>query len=484
MQPSRLRAAVVPVVLALIAALVTPSPAVALQDRPVTVVAVVDSGFSPYHYDFLGSQHPWNTDSDPGNDLDFSAHPSTYVEGHPGAERLDLTLPGSATADVDQLRGVDSAKWNSFGRSTTSQARMYWMPGTKVIGAVRFGGERFEGSNSAHGTRSAASAAGNLHGTCPECLFVLVSGMLPEALAWAMSQPWIDVVTNSYGHSTTPLRDNVYRHGPVQQGKAASEAGQVVVFSAGNGLANAFDVPAFTYWSSEKGPDWVVTVGAVSPDDQATYSGAGKPVDISSIGRSYPSTGGSLAEGTGTHSGTSNAAPVVAGYFGRVLQSARETLGDLSAGHAAGVVAQGEPVTCGTAHPSCPLGDGVLTRAELQDLVFHNVLPDPGLNAAGVASVQGVPHAYYYQGHGAVLGRLRGSHDWLEEAGRMIGASTGVAAPPQRPAGERNWFVVDSMCRQGIWGDWTGGYYTGSAPDMNPIDDPLATSFRAGCSAL
>ncbi len=220
----------------------------------MTVVAVVDSGFSPYHYDFLGSQHPWNTDADQANDFDFTADPAGYVQGYPGAERLDLTLPKAPDEDVDALRAKDAAKWATVERSTPSDPKLHWIPGTKVIGAIRFAGEAFQGPNSAHGTRSAASAAGNIHGTCPECVFVLISGMEAAALAWANAQPWIDVVTNSYGHSTTGFRDNIYRHGPVQQTRAASEAGQVVVFSSGNGLLNSFDAPMVTYWSSEKGP--------------------------------------------------------------------------------------------------------------------------------------------------------------------------------------------------------------------------------------
>ena len=94
---------------------------------------------------------------------------------------------------------------------------MHWFPGTKVIGAVNFGGSFF-GGNEAHGTKSAASAAGNLHGMCAECLFVLVrDGENGVGLKWAAAQPWIDIVSNSYGASILgdSFRDNIYFHGPV-----------------------------------------------------------------------------------------------------------------------------------------------------------------------------------------------------------------------------------------------------------------------------
>lgn len=58
----------------------------------------------------------------------------------------------------------------------------------------------------------------------------------------------------------------------------------------------------------------------------------------------------------------------------------------------------------------------------------------------------------------------------------------GSAAPYARPAGETNWFVVDSKCRQKLWGAWTGGYYQGSDPILNPQADPIATAFNEWCS--
>jgi hypothetical protein len=157
-------------------------------------------------------------------------------------------------------------------RSNATSATAYWLPGTKVIAALKFS-TTFQAGNAAHGTVSAAVAAGNVHGSCPECLFVLVQGSSDAALAWVAQQPWIDIVTNSYGAGSVVqantagfTRDNAYWRSPVGLTRDASEEGMVVVFSAGNGFVNAFDAPMFTYWSSQKGPDWYVTVGAVDPD--------------------------------------------------------------------------------------------------------------------------------------------------------------------------------------------------------------------------
>lgn len=457
-----------------------------LAPRPLTVVAVIDNGFSPYHYDFLGSQHPWNRDDDPANDLDFGVDPARYLPGHPGGTRLDLTLPTAPDEDVDVLRKeVDAATWAAFPDSDLSTGvDLVWFPGTKVVGALRFG-SAFENTNAAHGTASASVAAGNLHGTCPECLFVLITGDSNQALQWVAQQPWIDVVSNSYGHSVVggPVRDNVYLNAPVAATRQASEDGQVVVFSAGNGLLNAFDVPMFTYWSSEKGPDWIVTVGAASPTSRSTYSGAGKPVDVTSIGSAYPASGGATANGTGTHSGTSNAAPVTAGTFAKLLQRSRELLGDGTPGHAGGVVASGTPVACGEAEPECVLGDGVLTRRELQDTIFHNVLPSPLRVSVGTVWPT-TQFAYYYQGHGLIHGRIDGPAAYEQEAQRFVDAAVGDVASHARPAGEKNWFTVDSKCRQRLWGSWSGGYYDGTEPTWVPNQDGIAMAFWAWCSAL
>lgn len=448
-------------------------------------MGVVDGGFSPYHFDFLGHQHPWNLDSDATNNFDAFADPATYITGYPGSTPINITIPTSPTQEVGGLRsGADAGEWAKLQASTATNVKMYRFPGTKIIGALNFTtSSQFYSTNSSHGTRSAASAAGNVHGTCPECLFVLINGTTTAALAWAASQPWIDVVTNSYGHSIVGgfVRDNVYFGAPLDATRSASNAGQFIVFSAGNGLVNAFDVPMFTYWSSEKGPDWIITVGAADPRAQQQYSGAGKPVDISSIGSSYPSTGGTTANGAGTHSGTSNAAPVTAGTFARVIQQGRAALGDTTEGYAGGVVASGGAFACGSANAACPLANGVLTRAEVQEVVFRSVLP----SSFGVALDTVWPstaYNYYYQGHGVLTGRSQNPLQFKAEQRRFVDVLRGSAAPYARPPGEANWFVVDSKCRQKLWGAWTGGYYQGSDPILNPQADPIATAFNEWCS--
>lgn len=94
-------------------------------------------------------------------------------------------------------------------------------------------------------------------------------------------------MTNSFGFSLL-LRDRYYNGGNAALSKAASERGQTIFFSAGNGQVNAFAAPNATLPSSQERPDWMVTVGAIDPDNEGSYIGHGKPVDIASIGSGYP----------------------------------------------------------------------------------------------------------------------------------------------------------------------------------------------------
>jgi subtilisin family serine protease len=490
------------VVLLVVATLLVPARASDIgADEPenpgVTVVAVIDSQFNPYHYDFLGSQHPWNLDADPTNDIDFTADPAGYIEGFPGATPLPLTLPTTPDQDISRVPPQDQAVWEQLRQSTADDVKLYRFPGTKVVGAAWLDHSPYQGNNEGHGTRAAAVAAGNLHGTCPECVFVLIAGK-DEAVKWAASQPWIDVVTNSWAFGFTPaqLATHSRARAPIEATRAAVEAGQTIaVASLNQGFwesdrANS-PLPEPSYLTGDQGPDWMVTVGSISADTEQTFTAAGKPVDISSYGEGYPSSGGTTATGESLFNGTSNATPVVAGTIARVIQKGRELLHDKSEGHRDGVVASGHRFRCGRENPSCPLGDGVLLRAEAQATVFQNVLPSPPVIKPTHSRIPSTEYSYAYQGHGVVYGRMPSDkyankqQRYLDEQKRFLDVLRGDATSRDRPPGEQNWMTVDSKCRQRLWGMWTGGYYhEGVEPSLHPVTDPLATTFNAWCSAM
>ncbi len=497
---------------------VAPSDAGATRARPsgvedATVVAVVDFNFVPYHWDLLASKMPQASDADASNDLLLDRPPHKWLPGFPrpskfaSYNRLDLTLnekdPKTPIQSLDQ---ADTAKWEKVKNSTFEEINYYWMPGTKVIGAVEFAGAKLHGTTGDHGTGVTSVSVGNIHGTCPECLLVFlnVDSGVPRteanALRWAMAQPWIDVVTNSYGHGVA----KIYNGRGVEESRRASERGQTIFFSGGNGMENAYTATNSTYHSSEKGPDWIVTVGAVSPgannyyedglrtSEHASYLGAGKPVDVAGIGLDYPSAyQADTVAGTGRFgfSGTSNAAPTVAGSYARALYLARRDLKGPSRVQRRGVVATGKPYRCGPARRDCELGDGRLTAAELRTRLLHGAIHTPaGMTTYAGGELPAVGEdEFMNEGHGSYFARETGkTRNWLKEFERIIGPLEGRAKPLKRPEGEREWMVVDSWCRQGIWGAWTGGYYVDGEtelPGPSPAF-PLRSLLATSCPAL
>jgi hypothetical protein len=456
----------------------------------VTVIAVIDNGYNPYHYDFLASRMPQALDADPSNDLPLTTPPQDWIPGYsmlatPVA--LPITLPFGATNSPATLAGADVAVWDSV-----LPLNPYWIPGTKIVTAMTFdNGTRILGSSGSHGAGTSSVSAGNVFGSCPECVVVLLQyssqGGAASAVRWATRQPWIDVITNSWGFSTGN-RDNVTWYSDPIHTKRSTERGQAVFWSAGNGQENAFVAPVTTQYSSDKGPDWIIQVGAMSPSG-TSYSGAGKTVDLAGIGSSYPASyGATTVSNGGTFSGTSNATPTLAGTYGRALYLARRALGGPSKTQADLVIATGEPVVCGAVRPSCELGDGTLTSIELREALFAaSVRTSGGMNVGGVGDVPaGDEIDMANEGHGGWFVRQQRFRDdlWLSEFDRLWQPLIGDALYPTRPAGEAEWFIVDSYCRQQIWGDWALGAYVRDETTL-PGDDtawPVRSAYERICT--
>jgi hypothetical protein len=481
-------------------------PAAAGADD-ATVIAVIDSGFAPYHWDYLASKMPQATDKDRSNDLPLDDAPNTWLPGFPNPNRdfatyrpLNLSLEEkNALESVDALDQKDGKVWESVKQTTPEDKKphFYWIPDTKVIGAIDFAGNQIHGDTSAHGTGTTSVSVGNIHGTCPECLLVFISysgaANGEAAINWAMKQPWIDVISNSYGFSATPAsRDRIYAGSNEQLQRQASTRGQTIFFSAGNGLENAFLVPNTTLFSSQEGPDWIVTVGAVSPGAHASYTGHGKPADIAGIGSGYPAAYGSPTvggTGSGGFSGTSNATPTIAGTYARALYLARRNLDGPSRIQSGGVIARGGGFKCGSVRPGCELGDGLLTAVELRERLFHGAVhTKAGLTPAGIGSLEPIGEdEFLAEGHGSYFARETGKvKDWLAEFERLLGPLEGRAKSLKRPKGERQWMIVDSFCRQHLWGHWTGGYYLDGKTKLpgQDMDWPLRSAIEQNCPHL
>jgi hypothetical protein len=472
------------------------------------VVAVIDGSFSPYHWDFAASKLPQHLNRDPLDDIPLSKAPHTYLPGFPSPKSfaryspLKLTLaPNEEDAVPADLDTEDADAWASFETSTKSKIDYRWIPNSKIIGALTFGGAskapgtRFHANTGAHGMGTSSVSVGNLYGTCPECLVVMIqysdapSG--EEAIQWAQSQPWIDVVTNSYGFSQVE-RERVYNGSDVVAQQRATERGQMNLFSSGNGVSNTFTIPNSTLTSSQEGPDWIVTVGAVDPDDDDNYTGTGKPADIAGIGSGYPSAYNAKDQSGGAaFGGTSNATPTIAGTYARALYYARRAMAGRSRIQRDGVISVGK-ATCGKARRDCEIGNGKLSELELRRRLFQGAIPTKGNIDPGSQSVASGPSAgdarFMSEGHGVYHGRVkRDDAIWNAEfRSRLLDPLLGRVPAPKRPVGELRYMRADSWCRQSIWGEWTKGYYRGDdtpVPEQDPAF-PARSAYQSYCEHL
>ena len=238
-------------------------------------------------------------------------------------------------------------------------------------------------------------------------------------------------------------------------------------------------------------PDWVITVGATVPGSSgATESGSGKPVDVSGIGEAYPSAYDSTTVTNGQRfSGTSNAAPTIAGTYARGLWMARKAMAGPSRVQAGGVISVGK-ATCGRARPACEVGDGRLTAVELRDRLLKGAKSTGGGAApGGLTSLPRLADEHYAnEGFGTYYARLKQDDErWLAEFDRFFGPVVGTRAALARPADEAAWFLVDSWCRQHVFGSWSGGYYRDgrtTLPAPDPQAAPLRTAYAAACNGL
>ncbi|MEA3189585.1 MAG: hypothetical protein QOD77_167 [Thermoplasmata archaeon] len=395
------------------------------------VVAVTDTGINPYNPDFGRV---------PGQP---TGHPSSYVDAFPSGM---ATLTPSCTA----TSGIVAACASDFAGVATGTP--YWIEGTKVIAAISFdpyGAVPILDENG-HGTASASVAIGNTNGLCPACLLVVVEGLLDEGVAWAASQPYVDIITNSWVSAAAGLATNV-GGAEIPETKALVEEGGSVLFAAGNGHENMFITPMQTYESGYTGVDWHMVVGAVFPGDTSVL-GSGKPVHVSSYGAAVPSACHDDASSSCFHSGTSAATPQVAGALGHVLTKAKRLLDSKHEGPEGTVLIAGEPFGVAAKGDLVPgnqyLDDGLLTRQELWNLVLRtaaplSATPDPLYSPPSIG-LPASPVDHGYAGYGVVNQASRDDAIDRLAAGSDLPDTTDVD----------DFIRQDSEVRVAYWGPW------------------------------
>ena len=387
----------------------------AFRSKPFVVIAFVDTGINPYHQDFRAPE--------------FVHHPSKFIEGYP--KESQALKPSFGIADskgYEAARKADDLMWS---RVTRNELR--WIPGTRVVGAISLGEGDTDGTHpertilddQGHGTGVASVSAGQFFGSNNNALIVTVESLGENSLEWATSQPWIDIVSNSWGNlANLPLGDP-------SMTKEATERGQTVVFSAGNGATNTnsstvfppggpvedpckcktpdSDISMTDPWS---GPSWLLTIGAASPINGQAHWWHSIPVDVSSFGSKWRAAGAFGVRvkpdeknlETRDFGGTSCAAPTTAGVLSSIILKAREVLKDTTEGQEKDQVVAS--AAKGVKLPAKgPLKDGKLTRLEAEELVQKTAFPtpaDPEKMSWDYAVRPTTPFYYVYQGYGVV----------------------------------------------------------------------------------
>jgi len=351
------------------------------------VVAVVDTGINPYHKQF-------RDDSERAYQ-----HPSTYIEGYPeDAIRFDLNLDdpdywAAVRSDCEEWRQVENGK-------------LYWFPGTKIIGGVSVGNIAGMGACTAqqpaggkildtggHGTMTASRTAGNTYGACRECRVVAVqfptsiplinpassTGPAVQAIRFAADNAaWIDAQSNSWG-PFAPLWDPTGTAGLLTANpeivRAVEETAQkhAAFWASGNGAAFRGGVAGHPTLLAPHMTPSAIIVGGMDSGYVNTWPGFPPHVISDSCDSWAAQHRTTTGENGSVGGGTSGATPFAAGGAARILMEARGILGDTRTGVEDDVVAEGPAGLVA----SGPLADGELTLAEWKDLVFKTATARP-----------------------------------------------------------------------------------------------------------
>lgn len=343
---------------------------------PNAIVAIIDTGINPYHVTFRDSSRR------------ARVHPSKYLPGYP-KDAIALRLSLNETRYWEAVKKDCKSVW-----SKVKPGRLYWFPGTKIVGAISFEAESAVNCEAAqppgakildygaHGTMTASRAASVEYGACRDCQIVAVQGFVEESVSWAAeNSTWIDAQSNSWGPflplwepagvspGALPLVNDPEFVSTVE----AAAKKHLSFWATGNGALTRLGVlghptildPRMTpsivmVGGHDSGyvnlwPDFPPHVVSDSCNSWAAYH--------DEIDKSDEDVGG----------GTSGASPFAAGGATRMLLEARRILGDDRTGVRGDVVAEGPPGVVSQG----PLEDGKFTLEEWRTVLFKTATARP-----------------------------------------------------------------------------------------------------------
>jgi hypothetical protein len=299
-----------------------------------------------------------------------------------------IVLPDRGTFD-ERIAAAERGPLGHLKRGT-----LYSISGTRIIGLFTPAGLGTSEVNVVgpdpnpygsrfHGTGVLSAAGGRSHGIDPDVLLVDVLGVSSWDWDWAVSQPWIDIISTSY-FAPLSCKDNV-----AMQRFAA--AGGLIFSGVGDGeQAGLVSYPASSPYAYQvggvdaQGRTWLP--GDPGPSPFGTVLTPTRPYETGDSFNFLAADGFSLAGSEG-FGGASGATPRTAGRAARLLRHARAVLG--SGGRRAGLLAS--LGTRGYVPGRGPLADGSLTAAELTRLLHDTATPHEPAS----------PGRYFREGYGA-----------------------------------------------------------------------------------
>lgn len=263
------------------------------------VVAVIDSGVNVYH-DF------YQRDTDIPDPVLAS-----FINTEDGQPPRSITL--TQEGDYDTRLQADQDIWAGI-----AQGELVHFKGTNVLGISFSEDDHPVLDDGSHGTGTTTSVLE----ANPDAIVVLVEGVASSAgEQWAASQPWIDILSESYGlYCGQPVLELVPGDSTAKNNKIAADNGKLVVGAADN-------TPCPANHDGTAGPPWVVGVAGSHPDEgECREPVSGNFPDFVADFTQTLSAAGTIND-TSTMSGTSFATPTTAGTFSAVLQQVRAAWG-------------------------------------------------------------------------------------------------------------------------------------------------------------
>lgn len=309
------------------------------------VVAVLDSGFNPYHdlYYYGSALYP-------------NGHPDSVTQevltalGVKPQNVVQLTRTGNLAADL----AADAAFWT---RAAANPKELYYFKGTNIVATSYAAAADIklkpDVSKSAHGVGTSSSVL--IANPEAVILFVEQASALggEPSHEFAFRHPAVDVVSTSYGVSIPntgfPLPENGAFHDTY---KGVVELGKLHFSSGGNG-------PGLTPFRAGAGPWWSIGVSGVeegTSEGRSLLSG-NFPDFVSDFTQDIPYCM-DCESGTQSVGGTSFSTPRAAGVASRLILEARR-----AAGHVGGIqTVGGKPVMVAGSAP-LPITNWFVRRA-------------------------------------------------------------------------------------------------------------------------